>query len=238
MTLATKLNPGKSMNDFAKGKVQDQLHIQGRPLPAIVVKTTGNMIEVAFALNSAFTLPNVTIPIFGPEYIRYPMQAGDKGLVLPMETYIGGMSGQGGGTASLVTPANLSALVFLPISNTEWANVDTDVLVMYGPEGVTLRDSESNTTFLLTPTSITIAAPDAFKVTVGGTVLSLTKTDWVLSGVNGALTDGGGTTSPSVMAAAWAALMTWANNHVHTNGNDGNDTGAATSKLTTEIVNE
>ena len=238
MTMSTKLNAGKSMNDFAKGKVLDQLQINGRPLPAIVVQCTGNMVEVAFALNSSFTLPNVTIPIFGPEYIRYPMQAGDKGLVLPMETYIGGMSGQGGGTASLTTPANLSALVYLPISNTQWEAVDTDVLVMYGPEGVTLRDKESNTTFLLTPESITIVTPDSFKVTVGGSVLSLTKTDWVLSGVNGELTDGGGTTSPSVMAAAWVALMTWANTHVHTNGNDGNNTGAATSQLTAEIVNQ
>jgi len=238
MSLNLKLNNNKALNDFARQKALDAIQQEGKSLPAVVVKKNGNMVEVAFALNSEFTLSNVTIPIFGPEYIRYPMQAGDKGLVLPMSTYIGGMSGQGGGTASLTTPLNLSALLYLPISNTQWENVDPNVLVMYGPEGVTLRDSGSNTTFMLTPTAVTIVTPDLFQVTVGGTVLRLSQTDWVLSGVNGTLTDGGGSTSPAIMGMAWAALMTWANNHVHTNGNGGSNTGAATTKLTAEIVNE
>ncbi|MCV5580282.1 hypothetical protein OFO05_33300, partial [Escherichia coli] len=77
------------------------------------------MITVSFSLtNIPFTLPQVTIPLFGPEYVRYPMQPGDRGIVIPADTYIGGMSGLGGGVADLTQPMNLSALVYLPISNT------------------------------------------------------------------------------------------------------------------------
>lgn len=233
MTAGQKLNFQKSINTFAENKVQDGLQIAGRALPAIVVAQSGNMVTVRFSVKSDFTLPEITIPIFGPEYIRYPMQSGDRGVVLSMGVYIGEMSGQGGGVADLTTPQNLSALVYLPISNTEWQSVDPNVLTLYGPEGVTIRDKESNTTFLLTPTAVTIVTPDLFQVTVGGTSIRLTGTDWSISGVNGSLIDGGGETSPAIMGQAWAALKQWANNHTHQN--DGS--GPPNQQLNAEIVN-
>lgn len=237
MTANQKLNYQKSMSAFAEDKVRDGLQVAGRSLPAVVVSQSGKMVTVRFSINSDFTLPEITIPIFGPEYVRYPMQPGDRGMVLSMGVYIGEMSGQGGGVADLTTPQNLSAMVYLPISNTEWENVDPNVLTMYGPEGVTIRDAKTNSTFLLTPTAVTIVTPDLFQVTVGGTVIRLTDTDWVISGVNGTLTDGGGSTSPAVMGQAWTALKSWANSHVHTNGNNGNNTGTSTTQLNSEIVN-
>lgn len=238
MSIDQKLNFARNIGRFTDQKIDDGLQRAGQVLPASVVGRSGNMVTVSFELrDTPYVFPQVTIPIFGPQYIRYPMQVGDRGIVIPADAYIGGVSGQGGGVADLTRPANLSALVFLPISNTEWQNVDPNVLVMYGPEGVTLRDSGSNTTFLLTPESITIATPVSFKVTVGGTVLNLTAEGWSLSGVNGELNDGGGTTSPALMSQAWSALQQWANTHVHTNGNGGNNTGSATTSLTAEIVN-
>lgn len=237
MTIEQKLNYGKSQNRFAEQKVRDQLQMQGRALPAVVVAQSGRMITVRVSLNSDFTIPELTIPIFGPEYIRYPMQPGDKGVVLPMGTYIGEMSGQGGGTADLSMPVNLAALVYLPISNTEWADVDPDVVTMYGPEGVTIRDAESNSTFILSPDSIAIKTTDSFKVTVGGTIITLLPGGWRIEGVNGALVDGAGETSPAIMSQAWAAMRQWANTHVHTNGNGGGNTGAATTQITVGIVN-
>jgi hypothetical protein len=60
------------------------------------------MVTVAFELHDTpYVFPNVTIPLFGPQYIRYPMQPGDKGIVIPADTYLGGVSGQGGGVADL-----------------------------------------------------------------------------------------------------------------------------------------
>ncbi|MRJ48599.1 hypothetical protein GH809_00030 [Klebsiella pneumoniae] len=237
MSIDNKLNFASSMNRFTERKIENALQKSGKVLPASVVKQTGNMITVSFELRDIpYVLPQVTIPLFGPQYIRYPMQPGDKGIVIPADTYIGGVSGQGGGIADMTPPANLSALVFLPISNTEWQGVDGQVVTVYGPEGVTLRDSGSNTTFLLKPDSIAISTPDSFTVTVGGTVFSLTGSKWSLSGQTGHLQDSVASTSPAIMHAGWQSLLAWLNSHEHSNGNDGNDTGGPTSTFNGSIT--
>lgn len=237
MSIDNKLNFASSMNRFTERKIENALQKSGKVLPASVVKQTGNMITVSFELRDIpYVLPQVTIPLFGPQYIRYPMQPGDKGIVIPADTYIGGVSGQGGGTADMTPPANLSALVFLPISNTEWQGVDGQVVTVYGPEGVTLRDSGSNTTFLLKPDSIAISTPDSFTVNVGGTVFSLTGSKWSLSGEVGHLQDSDASTSPAIMHAGWESLVAWLNSHEHSNGNDGNDTGGPTSTFNGSIT--
>lgn len=237
MSIDNKLNFASSMNRFTERKIENALQKSGKVLPASVVKQTGNMITVSFELRDIpYVLPQVTIPLFGPQYIRYPMQPGDKGIVIPADTYIGGVSGQGGGIADMTPPANLSALVFLPISNTEWQGVDGQVVTVYGPEGVTLRDSGSNTTFLLKPDSIAISTPDSFTVTVGGTVFSLTGSKWSLSGDAGHLQDSVASTSPAIMHAGWHSLLAWLNSHEHSNGNDGNDTGGPTSTFNGSIT--
>lgn len=237
MSIDNKLNFASSMNRFTERKIENALQKSGKVLPASVVKQTGNMITVSFELRDIpYVLPQVTIPLFGPQYIRYPMQPGDKGIVIPADTYIGGVSGQGGGTADMTPPANLSALVFLPISNTEWQGVDGQVVTVYGPEGVTLRDSGSNTTFLLKPESIAISTPESFTVTVGGTVFSLTGSKWSLSGDAGHLQDSVASTSPAIMHAGWESLVAWLNSHEHSNGNDGNDTGGPTSTFNGSIT--
>lgn len=237
MTINQRLNFGKSMNNFSEEKILQAMELAGKVLPATVISRSGKMVTVSFSLtNIPFTLPQVTIPLFGPEYIRYPMQPGDKGIVIPADAYIGGMSGQGGGTADLTQPPNLSALTYLPISNTEWSEVDGEVLTMYGPEGVTIRDKASNSTFLLTPHIVAIATPDSFTVTVGGTVLSLTQSMWQLTGQAGKLQDASASTSPAIMQAGWASLVSWLNSHRHTNGNGGGNTGSPTSLFSGNIT--
>ncbi|PNO45529.1 hypothetical protein MC52_024800 [Klebsiella michiganensis] len=237
MTINQRLNFAKSMNNFAEEKIAEAMQLVGKVLPATIVRQSGKMVTVSFSLtNILFTLPQVTIPLFGPQYVRYPMQPGDRGIVIPADTYIGGMSGLGGGVADLTQPANLSALVYLPISHTEWQDVDGQVVTVYGPEGVTLRDSGSNTTFLLKPESIAISTPDSFTVTVGGTVFSLTGSKWSLSGDAGHLQDSEASTSPAIMHAGWQSLLSWLNSHEHSNGNDGNDTGGPTSTFNGSIT--
>lgn len=237
MTINQRLNFAKSMNNFAEEKIAEAMQLVGKVLPATIIRQSGKMVTVSFSLtNIPFTLPQVTIPLFGPQYVRYPMQPGDRGIVIPADTYIGGMSGLGGGVADLTQPANLSALVYLPISHTEWQDVDGQVVTVYGPEGVTLRDSGSNTTFLLKPDSIAISTPDSFTVTVGGTVFSLTAGRWSLSGDAGHLQDSVASTSPAIMHAGWESLVAWLNSHEHSNGNDGNDTGGPTSTFNGSIT--
>ena len=237
MSTEKKLSFAGNMNNFAANKIAQAQLMAGKVLPAAVVERNGNMVVIQVLLRDVpYTIPHLTVPLFGPEYIRYPMQPGNKGILIPADTYLGGISGLGGGTANLTPPANLSALTFLPISNTEWENVDPNVLTMYGPEGVTLRDSGSNTTFLLTPTSITIATPEQFKVTVGGTAFTLTGTSWAFTGQSGTIQDSDASTSPSILLAGWQSLLEWANSHKHSNGNGGSDTGVATTQLNGSIT--
>ncbi|ELF2654842.1 TPA: hypothetical protein RMM48_002401 [Escherichia coli] len=237
MSVDHKLNFGQNLNRFAERKFSEAFQAAGKVLPVNFVKRQGNMVTVSFELHDTpYIFPQVTIPIFGPQYVRYPMQPGDKGIVIPGDTYLGGVSGQGGGTADLTPPANLSALVYLPISNTEWESVDENVVTIYGPEGVTIRDSGSNTTFLLTPESVTIAAVDQFKVTVGSTEFTLTQGMWSLTGTEGKLEDDTASTSPAIMHAGWEALVAWLNSHQHTNGNGGADTGGPTTPFVGDIT--
>jgi hypothetical protein len=237
MSVDQKLNFGRNMNRFTEQKFNEAFQAAGKILPASIVEQQGNMVTVSFELHDTpYVFPNVTIPLFGPQYIRYPMQPGDKGVVIPADTYLGGVSGQGGGVADLTPPANLSALVYLPISNTEWEAVDGNVVTIYGPEGVTIRDQGSNTTFLLTPDSVTIAAVDLFKVTVGSTVLTLTQGMWNITGQSGKLQDSTASTSPAIMHAGWAALVTWLNTHQHSNGNGGSNTGGPTTTFNGNIT--
>jgi hypothetical protein len=101
---------------------------------------------------------------------------------------------------------------------------------------VTIRDQGSNTTFLLTPDSVTIAAVDLFKVTVGSTVLTLTQGMWSITGQSGKLQDSTASTSPAIMHTGWAALVAWLNAHQHSNGNGGSNTGAPTTTFNGNIT--
>lgn len=215
-TNAQKKPFADTMNRFAEGKALDQIQMTGRALPCSFISWVSEGIAlVKFEVSSGFTLQNIKAPVYGAQYVRYPIQAGEKGLLIPAAASIASISGQSAGTATLAQPANLSALTFLPIGNTEWQAVDHSVVTVYGPEGVTLRDASSATTFLLTPTSITIVTPTSFKVTVGTTVLELTPAGYSLTGTSGTMTDGSAHTSPAIMHAAWAQLVAWANSHTH-----------------------
>lgn len=170
---AQKIPLGRSLNTFAQGKVLDALQITGKALPVSVVAVAGSIVTVKFELAAPprvpFTLPNVTIPMFGPEYIRYPTQVGDKGVVFAIDTYAGGISDLGGGTADLSVRANLTALVFFPIASKNWSTTDDpDAVVIYGPNGAVIRDTKHNSSVVVTKDSITITVQDGKTVTVNG----------------------------------------------------------------------
>jgi hypothetical protein len=220
-----------SLNVFAKNKINDSFQLTGKALPCSVVSVVGSIVTVKFEINSQFTLPNVTMPLFGPEYIRYPIQTGCKGIAIPADAYIGGMSGLGGGVSDLSRRANLSTLSFLPIGNTEWSSVDPNAVTIYGPNGVVLRDTGGNSTFVLTPTSITMIGKNSVTVESGGTSLILNSSgSYTLKGTSGSLlatagltiNDGAHGTSPSIMNAAWAALVSWPHSHDPTYPQGGN----------------
>jgi hypothetical protein len=174
VTSPLKISAAKALHAFALNKVNEVIQLTGKGLPCSVVSVAGAIITVKPELVTTKTIPNLTVPLFGPIYIRYPIQVGDLGVLLPFDLYIGGISGLGGGTAGLDRRGNLSALVFLPIANTDWSAVDPNSVNVNGPNGVVLRDTTSATTFTLTPTTIHIVATTDYKITVGGSTYEMT----------------------------------------------------------------
>lgn len=179
----------RSLNLFAELKVNDAIQVAGKALPCSVVSVAGSIVTVSFQVQGAtpYTLPNVTVPMFGPEYVRYPTQVGDAGVVFPVDASIAAISGLGNGLPGLSLQANLSSLVFMPTASRSWsATDDPDAIVLYGPNGGVLRtaDKASSVTTSVTGTVV--------KVPVGRT-LSVTTMPTASTGLaSGALWNSGG----------------------------------------------
>jgi hypothetical protein len=125
-----------SLDRFVDRKLAGLNLAVGKFLPASVVEVVSSgIVTVKFEVKSVQTLPHVTIPLFGPEYVRYPIKVGDKGAVLSFDSELGSLSGLGGGTPNLTaSPGNLTALVFLPFGNTNWFPVDPNAVNLYNTD--------------------------------------------------------------------------------------------------------
>ncbi|MGX7001943.1 phage baseplate protein [Caballeronia sp. KNU42] len=154
-------------------QIGDAMQLLGKALPCHVISATGSLITVAFDIApSVWTLPQITVPLFGPEYVRYPIQPKDKGYVVPVACPVGFTSGQASSPPDLSQPGNLEALYFQPIGNAHWQAVDGQAVVIYGPNGVTLRDTNSGATIVLHPTTIT-ATIGSTSITMNGSAISM-----------------------------------------------------------------
>ena len=147
----------KSLNQFVQGQIAGALQNLGQALPCSVVAVNNTLVTVSFELIGPITFPQVTVPQAISRYARPPTQAGDKGILIASDAYLGGVSGLGGGTAYYgQQPPNLSALVFLPIGNTAFPAVDGNAYNITGPNGAVIQSDNGNSKITLTPTSITL----------------------------------------------------------------------------------
>lgn len=178
---AQKTPYGLSQNRFARAKALEAIQQTSRSLPCVVTAVRGAIVTVSFQVTGV-TLPNVTIPTIGSEYVRLPIQPGCKGWVLAADAYLGGVSGLGGGIADLTQRANLTALVFSPIGNSGWSSVDGNAVTIYGPNGAVIRDSGSNSVVTITPSSITMAS--------NGNTLTLSAAGLVINAPSGVIING------------------------------------------------
>lgn len=204
MSNAQKTPLARSLNRFAEGKVLDEIQRQGKSLPCRVTKVSGSIVTVKFEIQTPYdlTLPEVTCPMFGPEYIRYPIQVDDLGAVMSIDVYLGGVSGLGseGSVADLTQRSNLSSLIFFPIANKNWSETDNpNALVLYGPDGAVIRTVDKNTKLTLnkddgvaivTDKKFTVSADAESTVTADGETLTVgsgsIKSSGVLKAGNGA----------------------------------------------------
>ena len=174
MANAQKIPLGLSLNQAMSRASESRVQQVGKCLPCSVVSVDGAMITVKFEVKAdPLTLPQVKMPLFGPEYVRYPIQAGDKGFAISADAYLGQMSGLGDGTADLTVQPNLSTLAFMPCGNTGWRSVDHDAVVIYGPNGVVVQDADQNCTLTLTPSGYTIdLGSNPWTITAGGITIT------------------------------------------------------------------
>lgn len=141
---AQKVHLVKSLDLFTRRQAADAIQLLGKALPCSVVSCDGKFVVVKFELgNIPFTLPQVRMPIASSQYDRIPFQAGDVGLAVPADAYLGGVDGQGGGTADLTLQANLAALAFLPLEAAVYrAYADATKRILYGQTGVQIDDGQ------------------------------------------------------------------------------------------------
>jgi hypothetical protein len=157
---AQKVNFG--VRDKLTGSTQsrDRDHNIPKQLPVSIKKVgddgTNGILTLKFETqNTPYNLPEVTIPVTGPEYIRYPWQVGDKGFVTAADLNMGGISALGAnGPANFSQAFNLSSLVFTPAGSKKWTKTDDKTaLVNYGKTGTVNRDINKKSKHVVHPDS-------------------------------------------------------------------------------------
>jgi hypothetical protein len=164
-------------------RVTDVVQQMGKALPCRVISRKGQLVTVAFEVSGPFTLPQVTLPIATSKYDWAPLQAGDTGLAIPADVYLGGVSGLGGGTASHHRRANLATLQFVPTAKKDWTAPGGDAndkfRVITGPSGAIVQDLAGKTVIKVDGSTVTITVPSGHKVSVtaGGTLYPVETTN-------------------------------------------------------------
>lgn len=194
MSDALKTPYGRRVNELALKRAGDAIQLEGKALPCSVVSGNGTFVIVKFEVQSVYTLPQVRVPVATSEYFRMPIQPGCKGVVIPADTYIGGVTGLGGGIAKLTRQANLATLIFVPVGTTAFPNVPNNYAVVYGPTGVIIRDQASKTTVTVNASGVTIQLTGGNVTVLGGDVIA----DGISlkHHVHGGVEPGGGVTGP------------------------------------------
>jgi hypothetical protein len=165
-----------SWNQLATSRAAELIQSTGMALPCRVVAVSGSIVEVAFEVDSGNqTIPNVTLPKAESQWLRAPTQIGDFGLTVPSDTYLGGISGLGGGVASLaVQYGNLSTLVFVPVASSGFsASPDPNKAWVNGPAGAVLSNAAR--------TSSVVVSDSAVTITVGGKIWTFGASGFTLS---------------------------------------------------------
>lgn len=125
------------MNQWGQKRINDRLEREAKSIPCHVTKVDKDFIEVQFETqNGIFTPPTVKIPQSWSQYSREPTQVGDKGYAVPGNYYLGGVTGDAGGSTDYYPRGNLTTLSFNGVSHKQNPDRDYDQLThMGGPNG-------------------------------------------------------------------------------------------------------
>jgi len=138
----------KNLQYYVQAMIDHALETLGKSLPCTVssVDDTGTVVTVDIDVQDPVQqFPQLTVPVLYPRYVRFPIQPGDPGMLVPCDVYLGGVSGLGGGTATMAPQGNLSAVGFLALGGGELRPADDpEATEINGPNGVILRDDGEN----------------------------------------------------------------------------------------------
>lgn len=129
-------------------RTQDKNQIGSQSIPVSVTKVVGEHVQVKVEAQGKFTIPgNMLYPQVFSAWIRQPTQVGDKGVLVPADYYLGGMSGNAGGVANYSGRGNLTPLAFVQLSQKSFPTNNTRNLnqaFINGPQGVRLQTTDGN----------------------------------------------------------------------------------------------
>jgi len=174
MSDSQKFAFGKALSNMVQVQADDRAAISGRSLPCHVVAVKGQIVTVQFdMLPDGKQYPQVTIPVATFEYLRYPIQNGDKGVTVAADVSLRGVSGLGTGIASASFVASLTPLFFVPLANAGWTAEDPNKIVLYGPDGAIIKTADG-------ASSVTV---EQGKITEKADAIYMEATDIYLKGI-------------------------------------------------------
>jgi len=166
----------KNTNQQAITRAQQVIKKTGRALPCSVVSVNGSIVTVKFEVDAGkFTLPQIKIPIAQSKWMRMPIQPGDKGMTVPADASIAGISGLGTGVATLTSQGNLSSLQFIPCGSSDYPSVNQNAAYISGPEGAVIETEDGTSKIEVSTSGITL--------TFGGKVVTLNSTGFMIDGI-------------------------------------------------------
>jgi len=159
MSDALKLSLQQSLGMLNQAQMQGFDELSGKSLPCHVVAISGSIVTIQFdMLPGRISFPQITIPVFGSEYVRLPIQEGDKGVTVPASVSLRGVTGLGTGLADMTAPPSLTALFFMPMANVNWFAVDPNILTMYGIHGATMMTTDGASSVKVTETQVAVSS--------------------------------------------------------------------------------
>lgn len=130
----------EALNAIGAGRASAAIQLLGKGLPCSIVSISGYMVTVKIEVLSQYNMPQITVPVASSQYTKEPLQAGDKGFLIPCDANLDSVSGTGS-VGDLSQPQNLSALVFKPIGNKQFTGYDPKIYYATGLTDVMLRDN-------------------------------------------------------------------------------------------------
>lgn len=202
----SKLWIQRKLNEAAILRAKEEIFATGWALPCRVVAVSGSIVTVAFEVDSSpWTLPQITIPKAESNWIRMPTQIGDFGYTVPADVHLGQISGLGTGTPKITTsPANLSGLVFHPVSNKNAPPSDPNAAIVQGPNGAIIQTTAGTASSIVTNASGTTITYGSVTVVVNASGVTITASDVTVDAatttINGTLTVTGSVTASDLVA--------------------------------------